>query len=377
VSESGKPISGAGLRGQSAGETALCTVGKTGAGLTYRGYGIAELAGKATFEEVAFMLLRGALPNRKQLAEFIESMKASRALPAPLRQALESLPAHTHPMDVMRTGCSMLGNFEPEVDFSQQQTTAVRLLASMPAILLYWYRFSHDGVRIETKTDDDSIAAYFFRLLLGKEAPPMHVKSLNASLILYAEHEFNASTFTARVIASTLSDLYSCVVGAIGALRGPLHGGANEKAMAMLDQWKAPDEAEQGILKMLATKQLVMGFGHAIYRESDPRSAIVQDWARRLSEQAGDQRLFAMAERVAQVMWREKRLFPNADFFHAPAYRLMNIPTELFTPIFLCSRVSGWCAHVFEQRAKNRIIRPSADYVGPASAQWVDLDQRP
>lgn len=377
MSEAKKPLGGAGLRGQSAGVTALCTVGKTGAGLTYRGYDIATLAERATFEEVAYLLLRGSLPSHAQLGGFIDELKRSRGLPAPLREMLERLPRDAHPMDVLRTGCSALGSFEPETDFSQQQRISVRLLGAMPSILLYWYRFSHAGERIEVETDDDSIAGHFLHLLRGRAADDRDRRVMNVSLILYAEHEFNASTFAARVCASTLSDLYSCVVSALGTLRGPLHGGANEKAMALLDGWRTPDEAEAGILRMLAAKEKIMGFGHAIYRESDPRSPIIQRWAQELS--TGDparENLYAMAKRVADVMWREKKLFPNADFFHAPAYRSLGIPTELFTPIFACSRVSGWCAHVVEQRTNNRIIRPSADYTGPASAEWVDIDRR-
>jgi 2-methylcitrate synthase len=377
-STNSKPLSGAGLRGQSAGETSLSTVGKAGAGLTYRGYDITVLAEKASFEEVAHLLLRGALPNRSQLAAFAEELKRSRELPTPLLETLERLPADAHPMDVLRTGVSALGSFEPEDDFGQQQRVATRLLAAMPSILLYWYRFTRDGTKVNVGTTDDSIAGHFLHLLTGKSPSDAERRLLDVSLILYAEHEFNASTFAARVCASTLSDLYSCVVAALGTLRGPLHGGANEKAMDMIDKWTSPDEAEQGILAMLAAKAKIMGFGHAIYRESDPRSAIIQGHAERLSKSSRErENLYAMAKRVHEVMWREKKLFPNADFYHAPAYRFIGIPTPLFTPIFACARVSGWCAHVFEQRANNRIIRPSADYVGPMSATWVDLKDRP
>ncbi len=372
-----KPLSGAGLRGQTAGETALATVGKTGAGLTYRGFGIAELAEKATFEEVAYLLLRGKLPNRTELSTFTKQIKAHRALPDSLKKTLELIPANTHPMDVLRTGVSFLGNLEPEPDFGHQQETILRLLAVMPSILLYWYRFSHGGQRIETATDDESIAGHFLHLLHGKKPGATHERVMQVSLILYAEHEFNASTFTARVVASTLSDMHSCVTAAIGALRGPLHGGANEAAMKMIEQWKTPDEAEAALLKMIAAKAIVMGFGHPVYRESDPRSPIIQAWAKKLATEAGDTKLFDIAERTHAVMSREKKLFPNADFYHAPAYRSLGIPTELFTPIFVCSRITGWCAHIMEQRAKNRIIRPSADYTGPMSAVWVEIDQRP
>jgi 2-methylcitrate synthase len=373
-----KPVGGAGLRGQSAGETSLSTVGKAGAGLTYRGYDIMVLAEKATFEEVAYLLLRGALPNRAQLAGFVDELKRSRELPPPLLETLERLPADAHPMDVLRTGVSGLGSFEPEGDFSEQQRVATRLLGAMPSILLYWYRFTRDGTRANLGTTDDSIAGHFLHALSGKPPAEEHRRLLDVSLILYAEHEFNASTFAARVCASTLSDLYSCVVAAIGTLRGPLHGGANEKAMEMLETWSSPDEAEQGIVALLAAKAKIMGFGHAVYRESDPRSAIIQRHAEQLSKGSRDrENLYAMAKRVHDVMWREKKLFPNADFYHAPAYRFVGIPTPIFTPIFACARVSGWCAHVFEQRANNRIIRPGADYVGPMSSTWVDLKDRP
>src|SRR5277367_5649633 len=284
----GKSIGGAGLRGQSAGETALCTVGKTGAGLTYRGLGIAELAEKATFEEVAYLLLRGKLPNRAELTGFIAEIKANRGLPAALKKILELLPAETAPMDVLRSGVSVLGDLEPEKSFAEQQAASMRMLAAMPSILLYWWRFSHDGVRIETETDDDSIGGHFLHLLSGKKPSETQVRVMHVSLILYAEHEFNASTFTARVCASTLSDIYSCVVGAIGTLKGPLHGGANEAAMAMLEKWKSPEEAEAGIMKSLSVKEKIMGFGHAIYRTSDPRSPIIQAWAKRLGAEAGD-----------------------------------------------------------------------------------------
>jgi len=371
-----KTLGGAGLRGQSAGETALCTVGKTGAGLTYRGYGIAELAEKATFEEVAHLILRGKLPNKAELEGFIGEVKRNRRLPERVMQALELIPAETAPMDVMRTGVSMLGVLEPERDFGEQQKAAMRMLAAMPGILLYWYRYSHHGVRIETETVDESIGGQFLRMLTDEEPVATHVKVMHASLILYAEHEFNASTFTARVCASTLSDIYSCVVGAIGTLKGPLHGGANEAAMAMLERWGTPDEAEAGIMAALAAKEKIMGFGHAIYRTSDPRSPIIEAWSEKLAAEAGDTHLLATAKRVRDVMAREKKLFPNADFFHAPAYRFLGIPTELFTPIFVMSRVTGWCAHVMEQRINNRIIRPSADYTGPMESVWVDLDKR-
>jgi 2-methylcitrate synthase len=371
-----KELSGAGLRGQSAGETALCTVGKTGAGLTYRGYDMSELAEKASFEEVAHLLLKGHLPTQAELDAYIAKLKGMRNLPEALKTVLEQIPASAHPMDVMRTGCSMLGNLETEMDFSEQQDVTDRLLALFPAIICYWYRFSHDGVRIETNLDDDGIGSYFLHMLHGEKPSELHAQVMNASLILYAEHEFNASTFTGRVCASTLSDMHSCITGAIGSLRGPLHGGANEAAMDMIEQWQSADEAEEAIMGMLARKDKIMGFGHAIYRESDPRNAIIKAWSKKLAESVGDTVLYPVSERVEAVMWREKKLFCNADFFHASAYNFMGIPTKLFTPIFVMSRLTGWAAHVMEQRANNRIIRPSADYTGPEKSEWVAIEDR-
>ncbi|HCW88585.1 MAG TPA: 2-methylcitrate synthase [Marinobacter sp.] len=372
-----KKLSGAGLRGQVAGETALCTVGKSGAGLTYRGYDIADLAEHAQFEEIAYLLLRGKLPNRQELDAYTKKLQGLRGLPAALKTVLEQIPKDAHPMDVMRTGCSMLGNLETEQDFSEQDDKIDRMLAVFPSIITYWYRFVHEGVRIETDSDVDSIGGHFLELLHGKKPSELHERVMNVSLILYAEHEFNASTFTARVCASTLSDIHSCVTGAIGSLRGPLHGGANEAAMALIQKFKTPDEAEKGLLGMLERKEKIMGFGHAIYKESDPRNAIIKRWSKKLAEETGDTVLYPVSERCEEVMWREKKLFCNADFFHASAYHFMGIPTELFTPIFVMSRVSGWTAHVKEQRANNRIIRPSADYTGPADAKWVPIDERP
>ncbi|MEX1197022.1 MAG: 2-methylcitrate synthase [Pseudohongiellaceae bacterium] len=376
MSDNRKQSGGAGLRGQVAGETALCTVGKTGSGLTYRGHDIEELAEKAGFEEVAHLLLKGHLPDRRELDDYRSRLRGLRELPPALREVLERIPASAHPMDVMRTGCSMLGNLEPEQDFSQQQASSDRLVAALPSIICYWYRFSHDGIRIDTALDDESTGAHFLHMLHDREPSELAARVMNVSLILYAEHEFNASTFTARVCASTLSDMYSCITGAIGSLRGPLHGGANEAAMAMIEQWKTPDEAEQALLGMLERKEKIMGFGHAIYRESDPRNAIIKQWSKRLAEHVGDTVLYPVSERSESVMWREKKLFCNADFFHASAYHFMDIPTGLFTPIFVMSRVTGWAAHVMEQRANNRIIRPSAEYTGPEHAQWVDIDER-
>ncbi|AZZ93010.1 2-methylcitrate synthase [Hahella sp. KA22] len=371
-----KNIGGAGLRGQVAGQTALCTVGQSGHGLTYRGYGIEVLADKAEFEEVAYLLLRGKLPNHAELSAYKAKLKSLRSLPQALKEVLERIPADAHPMDVMRTGCSMLGVLETEADFSQQDDHIDRMLALFPSIICYWHRFSQDGVRIETETDDDSIGAHFLHMLHGSKPDALHEKVMHASLILYAEHEFNASTFTARVCASTLSDIHSCITGAIGSLRGPLHGGANEAAMAMIEKFTSPDDAEEKVMGMLERKEKIMGFGHAIYRESDPRNAIIKKWAQKLSEKVGDKVLYPVSVRCEEVMWREKKLFCNADFFHASAYHFMGIPTELFTPIFVMSRLTGWAAHVKEQRENNRIIRPSADYTGPESAEWTPIEQR-
>jgi 2-methylcitrate synthase len=299
-----------------------------------------------------------------------------RGLPDALRQALEQIPASAHPMDVLRTGCSFLGNLEPEESFSQQLDVADRLLACFPSILLYWYRFHADGKRIDTETSDDSVAGHFLHLLHDRPPSEFHQHVLDISLILYAEHEFNASTFTARVIAATLSDFYSAITGAIGALRGPLHGGANEAAMELIERFASAEDAETGIREALVRKDKIMGFGHRVYTTSDPRNQVIKELSRKLGEEVGDQRLFAVSEAIEKVMWDEKKLFPNADFYSATAYHFMGIPTPLFTPIFVCSRTTGWAAHVMEQRANNRLIRPAADYIGPSLQSWVPLDQR-
>ena len=368
---------GAGLRGQSAGETAICTVGATGNELRYRGYNITELAEYAQFEEVAYLLLYGELPTKAQLSDYLQRLKGMRNLPQELRSALELIPASAHPMDVMRSGCSILGNLETEAeDFSNQQDAADRLLATLPGMITYWYRYSHEGVRVDTDTDDDSIGAQFLHLLLGDKPNQLHERVMNVSLILYAEHEFNASTFTARVCASTLSDMHSCVTGAIGSLRGPLHGGANEKAMALIESFGSPEEAAKGLEDMLARKEKVMGFGHAVYRERDPRNAIIKDWAHKLAGEVNDHVLYPISETIERIMWSEKKLFANADFFHASAYHFMGIPTKLFTPIFVMSRLTGWAAHIMEQRANNRIIRPGAEYIGPEARDYVRIDER-
>ena len=371
-----KKLGGAGLRGQVAGETTLCTVGKTGTGLTYRGYDISVLAENAKFEEVAYLLLKGRLPTQAELDSYIIKIKTLRELPQALKDVLERIPANAHPMDVMRTGCSVLGNLETEKDFSQQDEVIDRLLASFPSIICYWYAFSHEGRRIETALDDDSIGGHFLHMLGGKAPNELFTQVMNVSLILYAEHEFNASTFSARVCASTLSDMHSCITGAIGTLRGPLHGGANEAAMDMIQDWRSEDEAEVEIMAMLARKDKIMGFGHAIYSESDPRNTIIKQWSEKLAEHVGDKALYPVSVRCEEVMWREKKLFCNADFFHASAYHFMGIPTKLFTPIFVISRLTGWAAHVKEQRSNNRIIRPSADYTGPETSEWVGIADR-
>ena len=359
-----KVLSGAGLRGQVAGKTALSTVGVSGSGLTYRGYDLKDLANNCQFEEVAYLILKGKLPNQTELDEYKAKLKGMRSLPQALLDVLERIPADAHPMDVMRTGCSMLGNLEMEKDFSEQGEITDRMLACFPSIICYWYRFSHDGVRIDVNTDDDSIGAHFLHMLHGKKPNDLHEQVMHVSLILYAEHEFNASTFTARVCASTLSDMHSCITGAIGSLRGPLHGGANEAAMELIENFTSPEHAEAEMMGKLERKEKIMGFGHAIYSESDPRNEIIKGWSEKLAADVGDTVLYPVSVRCEEVMWREKKLFCNADFFHASAYHFMGIPTKLFTPIFVMSRLTGWAAHVMEQRADNRIIRPSADYTG-------------
>jgi len=371
-----KQLGGAGLRGQSAGDTALCTVGKSGTGLTYRGYDITDLAENATFEEVAYLIYFGELPNQQQLEEYKTTLRGHRKLPKELTGVLEAIPASAHPMDVMRTGCSMLGNLDPEGDFENQQRAADRLLGALPSIINYWYQYSHHDNRIDTDSDEDSLAGHFLKTLSGQSPSELHQRVMDVSLILYAEHEFNASTFTARVCASTLSDMHSCVTGAIGSLRGPLHGGANEAAMEMIEQFSSVEDATQGVHGMLERKDKIMGFGHAIYRTSDPRNVIIKQWAEKLATEVGDDSLYPISCAVEKVMWDEKELFANADFFHASAYHFMGIPTKLFTPIFVCSRVSGWTAHVMEQRVNNRIIRPSADYVGPEPRVLKRIEER-
>lgn len=365
-----------GLAGVTAGETKICTVGKEGAGLTYRGYDIYDLADNACFEEVAYLLLHGSLPTQSQLDGYVASIKANRGLPDALKTVLEMVPADAHPMDVLRTGVSFLGNIEPEGDFSNQSKVADRLLACLPSMLLYWHRFHTDGVRIDTETDDDSISGHFLHMLHDEAPKELHRKSLDTTLILYAEHEFNASTFAGRVITGTLSDMHSAVTGAIGALRGSLHGGANEAAMALISEYSNAEEATAGIRQKLADKALIMGFGHRVYTTSDPRNAINKKMSKRLADDVGNTTLYPISEAIEKVMWDEKKLFANADFFAASVYHFMGIPTYLFTPIFVCSRITGWAAHIMEQRANNKLIRPAADYIGPSLQTWTPIENR-
>ncbi len=367
-----------GLAGVTAGATHLCTVGKEGAGLTYRGYDIYDLADNASFEEVAYLLLHGKLPTQSELDAYRDKIKANRGLPESLKTVLEMIPADAHPMDVLRTGVSFLGNVEPEAsDFSNQLDTADRLLACMPSMLLYWHRFHADGgIRVDTETDDDSIAGHFLHMLHGEPPKELHRKCLDTTLILYAEHEFNASTFAGRVITGTLSDMHSAVTGAIGALRGHLHGGANEAAMELISLYETPAAAVEGIHEKLASKDLIMGFGHRVYTTSDPRNSVNKKMSQALADDVGNTVLYPVSEAIEKVMWDEKKLFANADFFAASVYHFMGIPTYLFTPIFVCSRITGWAAHVMEQRADNKLIRPAADYIGPPLQEWVAIEDR-
>lgn len=364
-----------GLAGISAGQTAIATVGKSGKGLTYRGYAIEDLAEHAVFEEVAYLLIYGKLPNQKQLEAYRARLIRHRRLPEALKSTLQLIPANTHPMDVLRTTCSMLGVLEPESDNVNQYDIADRLLASFPSALTYWLHF-HRGDEIDCHNEETSLAGHFLHCLHGK-APSDSVRQfLNVSLILYAEHEFNASTFTARVITATLSDVYSAITGAIGALKGPLHGGANEAVLHLIQRFSSVETALSGVEHLLQEKQKIMGFGHRVYRDSDPRSAILKPWAKQLSKTHEDNLLFIISEEIEKLMWAQKKLFPNADFYSACAYHFCDIPVLWFTPIFVMARTAGWLAHIFEQRADNRLIRPSADYIGPEPRAFLPIDKR-
>ncbi len=366
----------AGLAGVIAGKSAISTVGQSGVGLSYRGYTIEDLSSYASFEEVAYLLMYGKLPNKIELSAYTDKLISMRSLPEKLKEVLRLIPAHAYPMDVLRTGCSMLGNLEPEKNFVEQYDVADRLLAIFPGMLCYWYAYHNSGMEITGTSDEATVGGHFLAMLHDKKPSKIACDMMNVSLILYAEHEFNASTFAARVTAATLSDFHSAITSAIGTLRGPLHGGANEAAMDLISIFSTPDIAESKLLEMLANKEKIMGFGHRVYKDCDPRSDIIKDWSKKLAEYHHDMNLYEVSERIEQVMRAKKNLFPNLDFYSASAYHYCGIPTPLFTPIFVMSRITGWSAHVFEQRADNRLIRPSSEYTGPEVRAFLPINER-